>query len=149
MPASPSVVFGIKVLDIGYLTALYFALGFAASLALDRAYGEFDLDRARATSVPVLALQATGQLWVLGVVVYALRNLVGALPFPLDGVAGFDHARVREVQGSAIVVFALLLFQNNMAARLKHLYDRVRGRAAPASPSWLPGRAVTSSMAAF
>ena len=138
-----AAVLAIKVLDIGYLTALYVALGLAVSLALDRAYGDFDLQRARATALPVLMLQATGQLWVLGVVVYGLRNLVAAVPFPLDGVAGFSHARMRELQGSAVMLFALLLFQTNLAARLKHIYERVRGRAPPVW--WAPERSITSS----
>ena len=47
------------------------------------------------------------------IIVYILRNIVEKIPFPLDGVAGYEHKRVSEIKGGVLIAFAVITFQPN------------------------------------
>jgi hypothetical protein len=100
-------------------------LAFFLSIGIDRSLGPFNTKAAESKSTAVLLLEATVHIWLLGVLGYAVRNIVELIPFPLDGVAGYDHSRLGELKNAALFSVTVLVFQKNLAARLQYLYSRM------------------------
>jgi hypothetical protein len=112
----------IKVVDIGYVSTIYFLAAFFLSVSLDRALGKFE--PAERTPTFVLLLQAAIHIWFLGVLSYVVKNLVEMIPFPLDGVKGYQHSRLGELHNATLFSVVVVAFQKNLAARLLYLYTR-------------------------
>lgn len=55
--------------------------------------------------------------------VYIMRNITQNIPFPLDGIAGYKHSKLREINGVFIANFVLLYYQNEFLDRLKILFN--------------------------
>lgn len=127
MDTKEVVIRGIKILDIGYIASIYFLLAFGIAAAMDRMLGPFDTYAARKKSTPRLLLETMVHIWVSGVIIYLARNVVEKVPFPLDGVYGFEHKRVKELGNGAVFTFIFLFFSYNLRKRLEFLYQRVVG----------------------
>jgi len=54
-----------------------------------------------------------------------LRNLVNLIPFPLNGVAGFDHSRLKELEGGEVLAVVLILFQRNLVDKVTYFVNKV------------------------
>jgi hypothetical protein len=67
-------------------------------------------------------LEAFAMLWIIGIVIYIARNIIGFIPSPLHGMAGFDHYRVRELYNMPIFIFVFLMFQTHLTNKLKYYY---------------------------
>jgi hypothetical protein len=98
----------IKILDIGYITVIYFVLGLITSRILDKYYGKFDKVNENKKSVFNVGIEIVVMMWVLAILIYLARNFVEGIPSPFDGLFGFQHNLVKEL-GSASV-FAMMLF---------------------------------------
>lgn len=117
----------IKVVDIIFITMIYFAIGFILAFFLDlsseKLYG-FHYD---AKSTVVLIGEVLFQVTALTVCAYFLRNLVQLIPFPFEGVYGFEHLRVKEVSsGTLITTFGTIFFYD-----LQNKLHYIRQRAFP------------------
>ena len=110
----------IKLIDIGYVTSLYFVFGLLASKAFDYYYDKFDPEDYK--SLPFWKLLGSILLhtFALGITAYILRNLIAIIPFPLDGVAGFRHHRLKEIGGGVMLSVILVLFQNNLINKVNY-----------------------------
>ena len=122
---------GIKLLDIGFIFIIYFALGFILVILTDRILGKFDPVANQMTSSTVLIVQLILQFWFYGMLCYVLRNLVELMPFPLDGYkvgsSTFEHKKVKEITSAWVFGFVYLAYSNNMKDRLTFLYNRFMG----------------------
>ena len=98
----------IKILDIGYITVIYFVLGLITSRILDKYYGKFDKVNENKKSVFNVGIEIVVMMWILAILIYLARNFVEGIPSPFDGLFGFQHNLVKEL-GSASV-FAMILF---------------------------------------
>jgi hypothetical protein len=112
-------------MDIGYLTVIYFMSGLGSAMLYDLILGDFDEERASNKSIVRLLAELTLHLWTMGVLIYVARNLVELIPFPLDGVAGFQHARVKELTNASIFSIVILMFSEHLKAKAKHVYQRL------------------------
>jgi hypothetical protein len=115
----------IKILDIGYITAIYFILGVILAVIFDRSVGNFNLKEEEKKPLWQSILEIIIYLWVLGIVIYIVRNVVPWIPFPLDNMYGFDHLKVKEVTSAAIFSFAFLYFQKNYQDKIKYIMKQV------------------------
>jgi hypothetical protein len=59
-----------------------------------------------------------------------MRNLVSLIPFPLNGVAGFDHSRLKELEGGEVLAVVLILFQRNLYDKVTYFVNKVLGLTA-------------------
>jgi hypothetical protein len=127
-----------KIADIGFITVVYFMLGFVIGLAVDGVMGPFDPDEAGRKSVARLLLEMMLHAYLLGVIIYVVRNLVERIPSPLDGIGGFEHGKVKEL-GNAFV-FGLVLFwnQKNLVDKMNHTYFRCISRVYPGYAAPVP-----------
>jgi hypothetical protein len=129
----------VKLLDIGLVTVYFFVLGLAAAKAFDGVMGDFAEDNYEQISILQLFVEIVLQLFALGVISYVLRNLVRLIPFPLDGVAGFHHDRLKELDGGEVMALVLILFQHNLIDKVLYFVRRVLGIKVPSKVEVLRG----------
>lgn len=116
---------GIKILDIGFITAIYLTFGIVLAKLCDRALGEFDEEKENQKPLWQILIELFFYLWFIGVVVYVVRNVVQLIPFPFHGVYGYDHFRVKELLNAAIFFVTFLHFQDYYQKKIRHLFHRV------------------------
>jgi hypothetical protein len=129
----------VKLLDIGLVTVYFFVLGLAAAKAFDGVMGDFDEENYQKISMIQLFVEIVLQLFALGVISYVLRNIVRLVPFPLDGVAGFHHNRLKELDGGEVMALVLILFQHNLIDKVLYFVRRVLNINVPGKVEVLKG----------
>jgi hypothetical protein len=121
------IIRSIKLLDIGYISAVYFVMAFIVSKYLDRLYGKFDPKEADKKSIYRIYLEIIGQFAILGILTYFARNIVEQIPFPLNGIRGYNHLRLKELASASLFAVILVLYQNNLHAKLSYVSTSPRG----------------------
>jgi hypothetical protein len=137
MPFKQDIILrSIKILDIGYITIIYFTLGFFLSIYVNDTLGTFDPEEAEKKSNVRLFAESVFHIWMIGVTVYIARNLVEKIPFPLEGVQGFVHKKVKELSNAAVFTLVFILYQQHLRDKLlfvsKRMFHKKDGKA-PAS----------------
>lgn len=125
-PFTPAFL-AVKLFDIGLTTSYFFIIGIFVAAMFDKFYGKFRKDDYKNVSNIRLLFEILVHLSFLGIVAYALRNIVELIPFPLDGVAGFEHARLKELEGGHVMAIVLFLFQQNLQKKIKFFAQRAFG----------------------
>lgn len=115
------IVRGIKILDIGYITAIYFTLGLVCATIVDNYLGKFDEKKEKRKTLLRSTVELLLHLWLIGIVTYLVRNIIPMIPFPLEGIYGFQHIRVKEVSSASMFSVAFLLFQKYYQAQVKYV----------------------------
>jgi hypothetical protein len=115
----------IKLLDIGYLTVIYFLLAIGVSLIIDKTVISPVSSIYEQKSTSQLLFEVICQVWLFGIFAYFVHNLVEKIPFPLQGVYGFDHLRVKELSSTNIFFVVLLTSQIEFINKVKFLYRRL------------------------
>lgn len=115
----------IKILDIGFITAIYLTLGIVLAKLCDRILGEFDEEKEDKKPLWLVLTELFFHLWFIGVVIYVVRNVVPLIPFPLHGVYGYDHFRVKELINAVIFFVMFMNFQTYYQKKIKHVLHRV------------------------
>lgn len=118
------VIRGIKILDIGYLTVIYFVLAYFFAVVYDRVLGDFDESENAAKSTVQLSLELMFHIWTIGVLVYVVRNMVELIPFPLDGIYGYNHLRLKELIIAPVFTLVLITLQDHLRKKMNMLYRR-------------------------
>jgi hypothetical protein len=63
-------------------------------------------------------------LSVLGVLAYIGRNVLQKIPFPLNGVLGFDYGRVPEVVTGGLLGWTIFIFSGVLDKKIKIINER-------------------------
>jgi hypothetical protein len=123
------IIRGIKIIDIGFITILYFTLGFLVSIWFNRMYEKYvDLVNDYKSNMR-LTIELLIHIWLLGVTVYIARNLVEKIPSPLDNLHGFSHKRVKELHSATVFTLVFFFSQTYMREKMGYLYKRLTGKA--------------------
>lgn len=117
----------VKLLDIGLTTTYFFVIGLVFAKLFDLVYGKFKKDDYKTVNKPMLLLDILAHLFLIGITAYILRNVIGLIPFPLDGVAGFQHKRLKELSGGTVLAMILLFFQQNLRDKITYFAESVFG----------------------
>jgi len=117
-----SVFLLIKIIDLVFIVTIYFIVAFFASLMIRKIMTSIFPENE--TNKFLLALEIVLSIILIVVVSYFLRNMIQIVPFPLDGIYGFDHHRVKELQGGMLTTL-LFLFNGKMFIDAKRLFDEV------------------------
>jgi hypothetical protein len=112
----------IKIVDIGYITILYVTLSLVCAMAVDKVMGEFDEKTESKKPLWRLTLEFILIIWLYGVLIYVVRNLIELVPFPLDGYHGFSHKKVKELGSAMVFTFTFVLFSKHLKAKLDFYY---------------------------
>ncbi len=116
---------GIKIIDIGFITAIYLLLGILLAKLCDRMNGEFDKEKENKKSLWKILVEVILYLWFIGVVIYTVRNMVPLIPFPLDGMYGFNHLMVKEVTNAMAFTITFMYFQKYYQNKIENLLERL------------------------
>jgi len=120
------VIRSIKILDIGFITAIYLLLGIILAKICDTYLGEFDEEKENKKQLWFSILELTLYLWLIGIIIYITRNIVPLIPFPLDGIYGFDHSKVKELTSAITFSITFVYFQNYYQQKIKNIFSRVK-----------------------
>ena len=115
----------VKLLGISFAITLYFLLGFGTAKGLDYITGKLNLQQENEKYSWQIMLELVLRICFLGILIYAARNVVERVPFPLDGVSGFKYARLKELQSEFIFAIPLLEFHSNFSSKLDNLSKRM------------------------
>jgi hypothetical protein len=117
----------IKLLDIGYAGAVYFICAMIVIQIFNRIGGEFDINKEEEKTTGQLLIQVIVKIWIIAMLAYVVRNLFELVPFPFEGVYGYQHLRVKEVTNSAIFFAFVVVFDSRLQSRVAILKDRFKG----------------------
>lgn len=117
----------IKCLDISLIGVYYLILAIIAALVLNEIFKvEAEAEDGLKKPLPNLFLKIAFQTSMIMLSVYAMRQVVKRIPFPLDGVCGFEHKRVKEINGAVIMAFVVITLQTNYGRDLSELATHLR-----------------------
>jgi hypothetical protein len=119
------IIRSIKILDIGYITALYLVLGIFFAKLCDNYLGKFNENDEKRKTLWQSLLEVILYSWFIGVFVYFIRNTIPLIPFPLNGVYGFDHLKVKEVTSASAFLITFVYFQEYYQEKLKYIHKRI------------------------
>jgi len=122
-------ILALKFLDIFLLSGYYFIAGFFIASAIDFVIGKFSSENDETKPTWQLFAEAIWYTFVLLIVFYIVRNIIERIPFPFDGLYGFQHSRVKERTGDVIFVFILFYYQEFYVQKLKFLHNRLVNEA--------------------
>ena len=111
----------VKILDICYVSNLYLFLGVISSAFIDKfLFLPYDPSRPYILNYLFLIFIVS----VISIFVFVIRNLIKFyIPSPFDGIAGFNHKFLREINGNVILAFAFLIYLiDNLREYLHMLY---------------------------
>ena len=115
----------VKMLDMGYIVFIYFILGIALAKLSDIVFGTYDEKEEKKKSIVRLAAEIMLMIWINLIIFYVARNVVQMIPSPFHKVAGFDHFRLKELSGSAILGATYIYFQTNLKSKIYDLHNRL------------------------
>jgi len=113
-----------KMIDIGYITTIYFILGAIVANTITKFQTEFNNKDEDKRSVIMSSLSLILLIWINGVLIYFARNLVELIPYPFDNFFGFHHKKVKELGAATAFTFVLLYYQPNLNKMMKYLTVR-------------------------
>jgi hypothetical protein len=115
----------IKVLDIGYISAIYYITALYISVYIDSLYGTFTPAIESKKSTARLIAETVGQIFIMMTVFYIMRNVVEYIPSPFHGIAGHDHYRLKELAGATMFIIMFMFYQRNFKTRAEYIYSRI------------------------
>ena len=111
----------IKIVDIGYISALYFTFAIVLANSLDYIIVRLFGDDYESKSKYRLFLELLCQIILTGIVSYIGRNVIQLIPFPLDGLYGFIHMGVKEVSSGSLLTSITAMFQLSLQEKILYL----------------------------
>ena len=115
----------IKIADIGYITILYAISGLVITKAFDLTTAKLDTQENKQKSSFRLFFEIVLYLWIAGIVIYAVRNIMEIIPSPFEGVYGLQHLQVKELGNAGVFVFIFFYFGESLKEKLNIMYDRL------------------------
>jgi hypothetical protein len=115
----------IKILDIGYITIIYFILGLLISRLFDSYLGKFNKLNDDKKYLARVGAELIIMIWLIGAIVYLTRNVVELIPSPFDGLYGFKHLQMKELGSAAVLTMLVLSYTYHFAAKLDYFNHRI------------------------
>jgi len=107
-----------KIMDIGYVTAIYFIIGLIFSRLFEKLFGKFDPKKEEQKHIVQEGAELIGMIWIIGISTYVVRNLVELIPSPFDGVAGLIHKKLKELTGASVYTMIVMGYTFHFRAKL-------------------------------
>lgn len=115
------IIKSIKLIDIGYIIVLDFLAAYYSATLLDhfffKLFGDHNVNKNKFRVLSEILIQ----VMITGIIAYILRNLIEYIPFPLNGIKGYNHMRVKELRDGPILLFFIFLFQYKLQEKVEYL----------------------------
>jgi hypothetical protein len=116
----------IKILAIIYITIIYGIGGIYTGIFLDKyVYKKLYINAEEEKKKTKIKIQGEMIIIIIiyGIVTYLGRNILQEIPFPLEGVAGFEYMRVKEVASGALYGMFILIILSTLTNKAKVLKE--------------------------
>jgi hypothetical protein len=128
-----------KVTDIGLVAFYYLSFTIAASIVLQlvtRVYDKYTAPKEgeKAKSTIRLFFEIVANIFFVAVALWVARNVIERVPFPFEGLGGYQHARLSHETMAQIGTLALILFQTALMEKIKVFNDRLFAKAQAREP---------------
>jgi hypothetical protein len=117
--------FGTKSLSISFLFVVQFVCTFPFVIVLNKIFKDFNPEQADKKNIIIILLEIIGQLVLVGVLTYVIRNITQLIPYPLEGVYGIETKRIKEFMSAPLVPFLLLFFFRNLKDKMIYISNRL------------------------
>ena len=107
--------YAVKHAGIIYANVLYFIV--AASLS--GILGNLDKRATRVFTNMSPSLHALLLIVIISLVGYYSRKIVKRIPFPLNGMYGFDYYKTKEIQGGVVIAFSIFSMQDALSHTIR------------------------------
>ncbi len=118
-----------KVADIGLVSFYFMSFTITASILLQLLTSVYDKYTASPDgtekSTLRLFLEVVANIFFIAVTFWVARNIIERVPFPLDGLGGYQHSRLSTETMSQISALAIILFQTALMEKIKLLNERI------------------------
>lgn len=115
----------IKLLDIGYITTIYVILAIILAKLCDKYFGKFDEVSEEKKPLIQSIIELILHLWLIGITIYIVRNFVPLIPFPLNGIYGFNHLKVKELSTATIFSIVFIYFYQYYQNKIKYILSKI------------------------
>lgn len=115
----------IKLADIGYIVVIYFIIGIVLSKVSYQFSALQAKEEDKEKSTLRLALELIGIIWLMIIIFYVLRNVVELIPSPFHGLYGYDHYRLKELNGVAVLSVTYIYFRDIITNKIDEFNKRV------------------------
>ena len=115
----------IKFIDIGFLTIIYTFFAFLFAKITDRTLGPFNSTKESEKPKWKVTIELFILIWIFGLLMYLVRNVVILIPFPLDGFQGFSHIKVKELHIPIVFSFLYLLVGEHFRSKILYYYNNI------------------------
>ena len=119
----------IKILNMGYANVIFIIPTIFVATMLDKkVYSKIHFSKVKKDEekeiIPLLG-EILIILTINGIVAYILRNILQKVPFPFEGVYGFDHMKIMEVRSGAAILVVLMYFATTIVNKIKTLQQKI------------------------
>jgi hypothetical protein len=84
---------------------------------LDRITSDLDTTKSRLR----IFAEVCVQFGVIGALVFFMRHVIKNVPFPADGMYGYEHSTNGELRSLPLFVFIFMFFQKKAQAKMRYL----------------------------
>ena len=118
----------IKLGDIGLL-GIYYTIGALLIITVFNKFFKFIFDsekiKLKDVNTPTLVLQICLEAAACGILAYILRHLIRQIPFPFDGMKGYNHFKTKEINGGVLIAFSIITVFSDFKDRVNELVSRI------------------------
>jgi len=107
----------VRLSAVAYVGFLSFIFAFLLSHWLDKITSNLDKTKTKWRTFIEVAFQFA----LIGALIYLSRGLIKKIPFPLDGVSGYNHKTLGELKALPLIVFIVMFFQERTQDKMKFL----------------------------
>ena len=117
------IIRSIKIFAIAYFLTLSFIVCFSLGKYIDNFFEYLYGTNYESKNINILYIEALSQIIFLAIVSYMLRNIIQMIPFPFEGIYGFQYMKVREVTVPSTITLFLFIFQYKYQNKLSYIKD--------------------------
>lgn len=117
-----------KILDMGYITILYFISAILVTIFLNKYFKKMfgDIVKGKSKSILYVSLEIILYMWLITIFVYLIRNIVPMIPSPFNNHNHYIHDQLKELNSAHIFIYILMTFQVDFVGRLRYLYSLLK-----------------------
>ena len=115
----------IKLADIGYIVIIYFVIGILLTKLSNQFIVFDDPKNDKKKSTLRLSFEIICIILMIIVIYYILRNIVELIPSPFHGLYGYDHYRLKELNGVAVLGVTYIYFRDMISNKLDEFNKRI------------------------